>query len=86
QNYPNPFNPSTTISFNLPNAGQVQLSIFNVLGQKVTTLVDGQYTAGTHEVTWNGTDESGSAVGSGIYFYRITTSDFDQTKKMILMK
>ncbi|MCK4371645.1 MAG: T9SS type A sorting domain-containing protein, partial [candidate division Zixibacteria bacterium] len=86
QNYPNPFNPSTTISFNLPNAGQVQLSIFNVLGQKVTTLVNGQLTAGTHEATWNGTDESGSPVGSGIYFYRITSSDFDQTKKMILMK
>ncbi len=86
QNYPNPFNPSTTISFNLPNTGQVQLSIYNVLGQKVTTLVNGQYTAGTHEVTWNGTDDSGSPVGSGIYFYRITSSDFDQTKKMILMK
>ncbi len=86
QNYPNPFNPATTIAFNLPNAGQVELSIYNVLGQKVATIVDGQLEAGTHEAVWDGTDESGNAVGSGIYFYRISTSDFEQTKKMILMK
>jgi PKD repeat protein len=86
QNYPNPFNPSTTIAFNLPTAGQVELSVFNVLGQKVATIANGQFTAGSHEVTWNGTDENGTSVGSGIYFYRIQSADFDQTKKMILMK
>ena len=86
QNYPNPFNPATTISYNLPSAGMVELAVYNVLGQKVATIANGHFQAGTHEAVWNGTDESGSAVGSGIYFYRITTSDFEQTKKMILMK
>jgi len=86
QNYPNPFNPSTNVSFSLPTAGQVELSVYNVLGQKVATIANGQFTAGTHEVTWNGTDDSGSSVGSGIYFYRLTSDGFDETKKMILMK
>ena len=86
QNYPNPFNPTTSISFNLPTSGHVELTVFNILGQQVATLVNGSLTAGQHEVTWNGADESGDAVGSGIYFYRLTASDVAETKKMILMK
>ncbi len=86
QNYPNPFNPTTSISFNLPTSGHVELTVFNILGQQVATLVDGSLTAGQHEATWNGADESGDAVGSGIYFYRLTTSNVTETKKMVLMK
>jgi PKD repeat protein len=86
QNYPNPFNPSTTISFNLPSAGTVTLSVYNVLGQSVNTLTDEYLAAGEHNVTWNGDDANGNSVTSGVYFYKITTSDFSETKKMILMK
>ncbi|MGD8921740.1 MAG: S8/S53 family peptidase [Candidatus Zixiibacteriota bacterium] len=81
QNYPNPFNPTTEISFTLPKAAAVKLDIFNVVGQRVTTLVDGQMGAGEHTVTW---DASGFA--SGIYFYRLTAGDLSQTRKMLLMK
>ena len=86
QNYPNPFNPSTAISFNLPVAGFAELSVFNILGQKVITLVSGNMSAGNHEVTWEGTDETGSTVTSGVYFYRLTTEQNSETRKMMLMK
>ena len=86
QNYPNPFNPSTTFEYALPTASHVELSIFNVLGQRVITLVDGRQEAGYHYPTWNGTSESGSEVASGIYFYRLTAGDFVTTKKMMLLK
>jgi len=86
QNYPNPFNPSTTIGFSLSNAGRVELSVYNVLGQNVTTLVSEYLAAGDHTVTWNGDDNDGNRVTSGVYFYKITTADFSETKKMILMK
>ena len=81
QNYPNPFNPSTEISFSLPKATNVKLEIFNLLGQKVVTLVDGAKEAGIYSVTWNG-----SNVSSGVYFYRLTTPEFVMSKKMLLMK
>jgi hypothetical protein len=86
QNYPNPFNPTTTIGFSLPSGSQVNLSVFNVLGQQVTTLVDGQMSAGQHEVVWEGTDSNGNPVTSGVYFYRLTTDEGSQTRKMLLMK
>jgi len=86
QNYPNPFNPTTSISFNLPTSGHVELTVFNILGQQVATLVNGSLTAGQHEATWNGSDDSGDAVGSGIYFYRLVASNVTETKKMVLMK
>ncbi len=81
QNYPNPFNPTTTISFTLPAAGEVRLEVFNVLGQQVAVLADGQYGAGTHHVTWDA-----SGVSTGVYLYRLQAGEFRETKKMLLVK
>jgi len=86
QNYPNPFNPSTQILFGLPQLEKVSLTIYNVLGQKLATLVDGILTEGTHVVTWNGRDSRGLQLPSGVYFYLLKTSNFTATKRMILMK
>lgn len=86
QNFPNPFNPSTIIQYTLPAKAHVRLDIFNVLGQRVRTLVDAGEAAGMHRVEWNGTDGSGQRVASGVYFYRLQTSDFVETKKMVLVK
>ena len=81
QNYPNPFNPSTTIKYALPQASHVSLSVFNILGQRVASLVDGRQEAGYHEVNFNA-----SSLTSGVYFYRLQAGNFVQTKKLILMK
>jgi hypothetical protein len=86
QNYPNPFNPTTTISYGLPVASHVKIDIFNIMGQKVLDLVDEEQTAGFKQVIWNGKDNSGEAVSSGLYFYRIDTKGFVQTKKMLMLK
>lgn len=86
QNYPNPFNPTTEISFALPQASRVTLEIYNVLGQQVTSLIDGDMPAGNHTVTWNGTNSGGGAVASGIYFYRLAADTFVKTKKMMMLK
>ncbi len=86
QNYPNPFNPSTTISFNLPAAAIATLEVFNILGNKVATVFDGMGQAGENQINWNGTGSDGQPVASGIYFYRLKTSGFEQTRKMVLMK
>jgi hypothetical protein len=88
-NYPNPFNPTTTISFNVSGdstQSPVTIDIYNIRGQHVRSLVNSVYAAGEHNVVWNGTDDSGREVGSGIYFYRMRTNDFSETRKMILMK
>ncbi|MEK7631710.1 MAG: peptidoglycan DD-metalloendopeptidase family protein [Patescibacteria group bacterium] len=81
QNYPNPFNPATTIAYSLPSATHVTLDIYNVLGQRVTTLVDEQQAAGEHTATWDANPFS-----SGVYFYRIQTEEATETKKMLLLK
>jgi probable HAF family extracellular repeat protein len=86
QNYPNPFNPTTTIAFEVPAKGQVELSVFNILGQRVTTLVNQTLSAGRHTVEWNSTDSEGKAVASGVYFYRIKSGETTITKKMLLVK
>ncbi|MCI0329846.1 MAG: T9SS type A sorting domain-containing protein [candidate division Zixibacteria bacterium] len=86
QNYPNPFNANTQISFALPKAGKTTLEIFNILGQKVNTLVNEYMTAGYKIVNWDGRDERGSEVASGIYFYRLRSQDYLQTKRALLMK
>jgi len=86
QNYPNPFNPTTDINFSLPVDSKVSLEVYNVLGQRVTSLVDGQLPAGNHTVTWDGTNSDGGQVSSGVYFYRISAEQFSETKKMMLLK
>jgi len=86
QNYPNPFNPTTNIEFLLSRPEQVKIEIFNILGQKVRTLVDQYLKAGHKVVDWDGKDDLGKGVSSGIYFYRIKTSEFSQTKKMVLLR
>ena len=86
QNYPNPFNPSTNIGFSLPREGQVNLKIYNIEGKLVTTLVDGPMPAGRHTVVWDGRDNTGRAAASGIYFYRLNTGEFSDTRKMTLIK
>ena len=85
-NYPNPFNPMTTISFSLSNNNHVSIDIYNIKGQKVHSLVNGVYSPGKHSAVWNGHDDNGVSVGSGVYFYRMTTGEYSETKKMILMK
>ncbi len=86
QNYPNPFNPDTEIRYALPVESDVELSVFNILGQMVTTLTSGRMPAGNHSITWHGTDSDGAQVASGIYFYRISAKNFSETKKMMLLK
>jgi len=86
QNYPNPFNPTTTIRFGLPEASQVQLIIYNTLGQKIRQIVDEQCSEGVYSVYWDGLDEFGNAMSAGVYFYQIQTEGFVTTKKMILAK
>lgn len=86
QNYPNPFNPETTISFDMPIAGNAKLDIYNVKGQIVKTLFNGTAPYGKTKLVWNGTDNNHSNVPSGIYFYRLTTANNTETRKMMLMK
>jgi flagellar hook assembly protein FlgD len=86
QNYPNPFNPETTISFNIPAATNGSLNVYNVKGQLVKTLVNGPLAFGSHSFGWNGTANNGSAVSSGVYYYRLTAGSHSETKKMVLVK
>ncbi len=86
QNYPNPFNPGTSISFYLVEKSAVDLTIYNLLGEKVKTIVCGDLCAGSHSVTWDGTAESGSVAASGVYFYKLTAGNQSLTKKMTLLK
>ena len=81
QNYPNPFNPSTTIKFGLPEAGNVQLEVYNMLGQKIVELVNGRKNAGWHTISFDA-----SQLASGIYIYRITSGNYVKTNKMLLIK
>jgi hypothetical protein len=86
QNYPNPFNPQTQIRYDLPAPGRVNVTVYNILGQKVKTLVDEHRDAGRWSVTWQANDDQGEEVASGIYFYKIATAEFEKTRKMILLK
>ena len=86
QNYPNPFNPVTTITFSLPVPSHVNLSVYNVLGQKVITLEKGWVNTGNHQTLWNGRDAQGNAVSSGLYFYSLEAENFRQVKKMLFLK
>lgn len=85
-NSPNPFNPSTTIKFYVPSTENVTLTIYNIIGEEVTTLVNNQVSAGYHITYWNGKDNFGNTVASGIYLYRLQAGNFVETKKMNLLK
>ena len=87
QNYPNPFNPETWIAFSLSVRANVDLSIFNVLGQHVKTLLEGEVEASQrHEVMWDATDEFGRRVATGVYLYRLQVGNESKTRKMLLLK
>jgi hypothetical protein len=86
QNFPNPFNPETKIYFEIPQAHNVTIAIYNMLGQKVRTLVDDNFKAGQHVVNWNGTNDYGIRLSTGVYFYRIKAGDFIASKKMLMLK
>ncbi len=86
QNYPNPFNPTTQIRFALPQSGMVELKVYDVLGREVVTLINGEHNAGTYTVEWNGKNNYGAQVASGMYIYRIKSGNFVQTKKMMMLK
>jgi len=85
-NYPNPFNPQTTISFELPRTSRVELSVYDLTGRRVVTLVDGELEGGRHEVTWQGRDARGRQVASGLYFSYLKADDEVMTRKMVLLK
>jgi hypothetical protein len=86
QNYPNPFNPSTKIEFTLPKSGFVSLDIYDVLGRKVRTLVSEELSSGYKSVIWDGKNEDGEDVASGVYFFQLKVGDFSEPKKMLLLK
>jgi flagellar hook assembly protein FlgD len=86
QNYPNPFNPTTTINFTIPHKAKVILEIYNVLGQKIRTMINANLDRGLHEAQWNSKNDAGNLLGSGVYFYRIKAGKYVAAKKMILLK
>ena len=81
QNYPNPFNPTTHIRFNIPETVNAKLTVFNVMGEEVATLVNGVIQAGGHTVSWNA-----ASMPTGVYFYQLESGNFSQTKKLLLVK
>ena len=86
QNYPNPFNPSTTIEFQLPQREYVTLSIYNTLGQKIRTLINKELSAGSYKIEWDGKNEGGKSVSSGVYLYKLESAETSVSKKMMLLK
>ena len=85
-NYPNPFNPTTTIAFDVPEATDVTLEVYDMMGRRVATLISGQLNAGRYEAVWNARSDAGSMVASGVYIYRLRAGSFESTKQMVLMK
>ncbi|MBK7091418.1 MAG: T9SS type A sorting domain-containing protein [bacterium] len=86
QNHPNPFNPTTTIRYSLSRPHLVQIEVYNVLGQLVSTLENSEQGVGVYETTWDGTNANGQNVASGVYFYRLKAGEFVQTCKMVLSR
>ena len=86
QNYPNPFNPETIIQYRLPRDSKIKINIYNLLGQKVSTLLSGNMLAGVHGVNWDGVDERGKKVPSGVYIYRLEVAGNAVSKKMVLLQ
>jgi hypothetical protein len=83
---PNPFNPCTTIRYSLEKGGDAELTVYDVAGRHIRTLVSGFVPEGDHEVSWNGQDDRGMPAASGVYFYRLRTDRFVETRKMVLLK
>ena len=86
QNYPNPFNPVTTIEYSLANTQTVRLTVYNIMGRQVVTIVDEEKPAGKYLVKWNGRNQNGTLSGSGLYFIKIDAGDFVKTHKMMFLK
>jgi flagellar hook assembly protein FlgD len=86
QNYPNPFNPVTNLSYDLPEDAMVNITVFDMMGRVVRTLVNGQQSAGYKSLLWNATNNNGQPISAGLYIYTIQAGEFSQTKKMILLK
>ena len=86
QNYPNPFNPITKISYEMPSDGFVKVSIIDMMGRKVKTLVESSQVSGMRSVTWNATDNDGQQVSAGVYLYKIQTIGITKTRKMVFLK
>jgi hypothetical protein len=86
QNYPNPFNPETAIKYSIPQNGKVSVKVFNVTGKEIMTLVDKEMLAGSYEVNWNGKDNTGATVTSGVYFVKLSSGTYVETKKMMFLK
>ena len=86
QNYPNPFNPITSLRYDLPNDGLVNITIYDMMGRIVKTLVNSSLTAGYKSIQWNATNDRDEAVSAGLYLYTIDVGEFRQTKKMVLLK
>jgi len=86
QNYPNPFNPSTVIAFTLPRAGQVSVTIYDLNGRQVRRLVDKSFSAGSHELRWDGLTEAGDPASAGTYFYQVRCDEQTLTRKMLLIR
>jgi hypothetical protein len=86
QNYPNPFNPVTNISFDLPRQGYVSLVVYDIMGREIVRIIDDQLMGGHHKFRWSGKHNSGRVASSGIYFYQLTAEDFQQTRKMLIIK
>ena len=86
QNYPNPFNPVTSIPYDIPNDGLVNITIYDMMGRVVKTLVNGSQTAGFKSVQWNATNDRNEPISAGLYLYAIKAGEFRQTKKMVLLK
>jgi len=86
QNYPNPFNPTTNIQYGIAKEGLVTLTIYNIMGQEVKTLVNNHQNGGTYKVAWNGLDNHNRMVSNGVYIYRIISDNFVKSKKMVFLK
>ena len=86
QNYPNPFNPKTTIKYDLPNTGQVEIVIYDMMGRQIKQLISGHQDAGRKSVVWDSTNDYGKPVSAGVYLYKIQAGNFVQAKKMVLLK
>ena len=86
QNYPNPFNPKTQIQFDVATNTNVMVSIYNIMGQKVATLLDGDLNAGIYNLSWNGTSDDGIILPTGMYFYEMKSAEFHSVKKLIFVK